>query len=689
MEHTVVIRQKPVRSGKHSTPDGAICGNGDIGVVLGNHEKGISLHIGKSDFWLSAEDEKRGGGIKPVGILNFDVPDKLYKNYYVEQKMDTGEIYCRFADENEHIQFLIFVSHSTGCVWIEAICSASDSKLNPKFVPSDIKKEKLENFEEDGVLYNRFIFDEDDLVFKLELNAAFKKVDCVERNIYVLSLSSSFDGEKELARIKKYTAKTFDQEREENQKWWKNFYSKSSVSSSDKFLEMNWYASQYLLAVCALNRDFPPGLYGNFITKDGVNWSGDYHLNYNYQGSFYGACSSNHVELTDCYSSPLFDIIDKGRRFARDFLDKKGVFYPVAIGPKGMLTEKSDDVWEKMFLGQRSNAIHSTDIMVMRWYATYDRNYARSIYPLFIEIANFWEDYLVVRDGIYNVVHDAVHEIPYYKSDFDPKDYENEINEENNLLTLGLLKMFFKCLLDISEELGVDAERRDKWRDIVENLHDFPTYERKGKTVFRYTSKGTDWNETNGLCIQHIYPCGQIGLGSDKKLIEISQNTFFSDDRWDDGNAGCSIYPCSARIGIDPKLIISKMKLNFKKFQLPNMLILHGGGCLENSSIASATINEMLLQSYEGILRFFPVWDNDIDCSFVNLRANGAFLVTADFYDGKIQSVKISSEKGRKLKIENPFESALISLDGNRFCTDDRIVEMNTNIGSVVIIEEN
>lgn len=228
-----------------------------------------------------------------------------------------------------------------------------------------------------------------------------------------------------------------------------------------------------------------------------MNWKGDYHLNYNYQGSFYGACSSNHVELTDCYAAPIMDMRERGKRFSKDFLGISGVFYPVGIGPMGMITEKSTDVWEKMFLGQRSNAVHATDIMVMRWYSTYDREYAKTVYPYFLDVADFWEDYLEKRDGIYNVVHDAIHEIPYYKDDFDPEEYKTEINEENNLLTLGLLKMFFKCIADMSKELGIDGERRKIWLDIAENLHDFPTFKRKGKKVFRYTTNGTDWNDSN------------------------------------------------------------------------------------------------------------------------------------------------------------------------------------------------
>ncbi|MEI7899998.1 MAG: sugar-binding domain-containing protein [bacterium] len=43
----------------------------------------------------------------------------------------------------------------------------------------------------------------------------------------------------------------------------------------------------------------------------------------------------------------------------------------------------------------------------------------------------------------------------------------------------------------------------------------FPTQERNGKTVFRYSEKGMAWCNGNTLGIQHIYPAGAIGLDSE------------------------------------------------------------------------------------------------------------------------------------------------------------------------------
>jgi hypothetical protein len=74
MNKTVVITKMPKLSGKESTPDGALCGNGDIGIVLGNAENGLRIYVAKNDMWLFCENGRLPGGIKPIGYIDIEVP---------------------------------------------------------------------------------------------------------------------------------------------------------------------------------------------------------------------------------------------------------------------------------------------------------------------------------------------------------------------------------------------------------------------------------------------------------------------------------------------------------------------------------------------------------------------------------------------------------------------------------------
>ncbi|MHC4627870.1 MAG: glycosyl hydrolase family 95 catalytic domain-containing protein, partial [Planctomycetota bacterium] len=86
---------------------------------------------------------------------------------------------------------------------------------------------------------------------------------------------------------------------------------------------------------------------------------------------------------------------------------------------------------------------------------------------------------------------------------------------------------------------------------------------------------------------------------------------------------------------------------------------------LEGNFAAAAGLQEMLLQSYSGSIRIFPAvpaaWE---DVSFKTLRAEGAFLITAERTAGRTHRVEITSEKGGLCRIENPFGQAEYEIEG-------------------------
>ena len=68
---------------------------------------------------------------------------------------------------------------------------------------------------------------------------------------------------------------------------------------------------------------------------------------------------------------------------------------------------------------------------------------------------------------------------------------------------------------------------------------------------------------------------------------------------------------------------------------------------LEGNFAFAASVQEMLLQSYSGVIEVFPAipktWKN---LSFKNLRAEGAFLISAEMKDGETEKLVLFSEKG-------------------------------------------
>ena len=118
----------------------------------------------------------------------------------------------------------------------------------------------------------------------------------------------------------------------------------------------------------------------------------------------------------------------------------------------------------------------------------------------------------------------------------------------------------------------------------------------------------------------------------------------------------------------------------------PNCYIWAHGGGIETLSAVPCTINEMMMQSYEGIIRIFPNWDRDMNGSFTNLRAYGAFLVSSSMQGGQIENVTLKSEKGRPCQMQNPWPGHKVKVvkNGKQWKTlKGDILKFKTNEGDI------
>lgn len=460
---------------------------------------------------------------------------------------------------------------------------------------------------------------------------------------------SDLDDQDFLAAAKKraaeLTASEIDAAAARHAAWWSKFWGKSSLEIPDKEIERRWYAALYVMASCSREGKVAPGLWGNWITTDHPLWHGDYHLNYNFQAPYYIVYSSNHPELSLPFYQAIWQSVPNGRAMAKRH-GWKGVHFPVSIGPWGLAPENPDGDW-----GQRSDAAFAALNFIWHYQYTQDVEFLRTTaYPYLREVAEFWEDYLKFENGRYVIYSDSIH--------------EGSGPDMNPLLSLGLLRTLFRNLVPMSADLDVDADRRTKWRHIGDHLSDYPVQERNGKTVFRYSEKGLAWYGSNTLGIHHIFPAGAIGLDGDPKLLEICHNTINEMARWHDGNGFSSWYTACVRVGYDPQTILARLRAECDRQSYPNLVLQYGGGGIENVA-GFLAVNEMLLQSHEGVIRLFPVWPQDQNSRFAGLRAVGALLVSAELKDGIVSGVTIHSEKGRDCALQNPWPGQEVRLVRN------------------------
>ncbi len=689
------ITSKPINTvdGKvlYKIPAGAMCGNGDLGVVFDNDEKDLVIHISKCDFWKFKPGAHGDGGIKTVGNLLIDNVD--LSDYNIKQYFDKGLLECKFG--NTEIEFFVAPEN---LVYFEIKAPLSEAFPCVSIEMPDTCDSVNSSFDENGIKCCSRKFEGEALSLESAVTMCCREIESKEEGNfkiarYCISVVSNFDNEEYIEKgIAMVNLCDYESDKERTQKKWQKFFSASKVTLEDKEIEKFYNSSLYHLAGCMGNKEFPPGLFGNFITDDFFPWAGDYHMNYNYEAPYYCIFASNHPELFDGYMTPVNEMREEASKFA-GFFGCKGYAFPVSFGPKALDVYSQPDCKEHgvLFLGQKSHAAYACVIPLMHWFSTYDKEYAlENYYDFVLNTAAFWEDYLVKKKGRYIIKNDAAHEIPYYRGKkFRYITHKGQIEAVNAINSLGLVKLLFNGIYDMAKELGLNAEKYPLWEDIIQNLSDFPTFIKKGKKCFRYSKRGIRWRDDNTVGLQHIYPASQIGFESGEKLLKIAKNTYFINDRRLDDNGSNSYLPAGARIGVDPHFLIEGIHQNIKEFGLPNRMFRHHGGGIEHLTMVPSTINEMLLQSYEGIIRLFPCWDKKSPASFENLRADGAFLVSAELKNKKISSIKIKSLKGRKCNLDFAYvKSVKRESDGEEipFTRNGNVISFKTQEDEVYLL---
>ncbi len=677
--------------------DGPITGNGDIGLTVSGPPAGQRYWISKNDFWKSGPEFQQAGP-SLIGGLDVRIDGLERSSYAIEQTLYEPVIASRFSNGRTTVSMEARVMAGDHVIVLELKTDKEPVSVDLRLWAKDgYGSETAEGKDGDLVWVSRK-FKTDDLLFPTEATVAMR---CLESGGNPLTLRpgrpatiiavvmTNHDSERFQAETLELASRLNRAElrrlRSEHDAWWRSFWAQSYVSIEDKVLEKYYYASQYILACCSRNVNFPPGLYGNWITKDRTSWSGDYHLDYNFQAPYWAAFSSNHVKLADPYDTPLLEQLPVFIRDARTFLQKKGAYASVMIGPKALTLRHKDKpglilqykgqldgdpfddiAGQPMFCGMKSNSVFAAMNMILRYFYTYDQDYVRKVYPYLIAVADFWEDTLTLENGRYVIRDDSVFEVGPWNG----KNWRAGYGDINPITSLGFLRVFFGALIEMSADIRADAGRRDKWKDILARLSDFPVRLENGRTRFRACGGGNglgankigvDWVMLHGL----VFPAPNIGLSSPPEEIAMVKNDLveIENKSWlDHGNAFQTVLIGAARVGMDPDALMAMARQKIAQSAYPNLWLFAEGGGLETCSGIPGMINEMMLQSHGGVIRVFPVFPPSQKASFYRLRTFGAFLASSSVDRGKIRFLLLESEKGRDCTVQNPWPGKNVSL---------------------------
>jgi hypothetical protein len=486
---------------------------------------------------------------------------------------------------------------------------------------------------------------------------------------------------------------------------WQSYWARSGVALGDDALERLWYRNLYFLH-CSLREGVTcPGLFGNWSYRNiGTAWHGDYHMNYNTQQPFWVTFSSNHVEKNLPYADLVDHLLPVSRKWAREYYGLRGAYFPHSAYPVPMTTlpyPTTDWGWE----------ICETPWTVqgLWWHYLYtmDETFLRErAFGPIRDAVLFLVDYMrrpECRGPQWG--DDAYHVFPTVA----PELYAIVPGLHKNydcLVDLTLIKFVFRAYLRACEVLGVsetEAETRRSVQDVLDHFPAYPTAESARGRVY-VSVPGEDpeivYNTPNSLMT--VFPGEEHGLHSSPEELTLLANTL-ANHRNEGGNELVFRSLQAARLS---RLDLEKFKRQVAYCTLPNgtctdmVLQIHGrysegtpydfmarmGVWIENFALP-AVVNECLMQSYTGTIRLFPNWPTDVRAEFHQLRAVGAFLVSALFDRGEVQWVRVVSERGQPLRLILPWPAgASIDIAGRLSQAEGPTLELPTKPGDVVLI---
>lgn len=471
--------------------------------------------------------------------------------------------------------------------------------------------------------------------------AAVETLDRSDLTLFV-ALASEFEAPNSVDRARTLSAEAaaagWDALYEQHAQAWQRYWMQSRVDVADEACERDWLAASYKLAITARSGRPAPCLYGVGVPYDGAPWRGDRHNNFpEYSSLFWGAFAANHAEQSLNYTEFVKAYLPDARRIAREVYEcGAGAAFPHCY------IDGTDVYWfhqtwaRSLFL----TAIHAQNCW---WHYQYfgDQAFLREqAYPVMRECATFYVELLKKNSpGDYTFWPTIATEIRGWTKDF-------ELNK-NCIEDLAHIKFLMRAGIEAATILGVDQPEREAWQGILDHLPAYPTVAVDGKEEFvDFAGQRERPRYNHTVPLAPLWPAEDPDVVHDPALRRIALNTLY-------------VYPWDKT-----RLTIACMRLGEHRRVWADLLDRAPGpqaaGGFASSVHGLLLLGEMLLTSWDGVVRVFPCWLLDRRARFADLRTKGAFLVSACCEEGRVRSLSVLSERGHPLRIASPWTRTVV-----------------------------
>ena len=481
-----------------------------------------------------------------------------------------------------------------------------------------------------------------------------------------------------------------DAELVSHEKWWKDFWEKSSVSLPDTILEKQYYLELYKMGCVARNNTPPISLQAVWTADNGSlpPWKGDIHNDLNTELSYWPFYAGNHLEGAESFTNWLWKVKDQNKKWTKNYFGIDGLNVPGVTTISG----KEMGGWIQYSMSPTTVAWLS-QYFYWQWKYSMDKTFLlKKCKPYFDEVHQYFKKILIID----SVTHK--YKLPLSSS---PEIHDNSINAWFKNWTnydLSLVKSFYKEYIEISQAAtGKYPASIEKEKSFLPELNTNET----GLTV----APGENLVESHRHMSPYmsIYPLNLLDVENENDKNIIKESLHHIEQKGTREWCGYSfswmanLYARSKEGDSAQKML----KIFATNFCSINSFHLNGdqkGGeysnftyrpfTLEGNFAFAKGIQEMLLQSHKGFIEIFPAipqsWK---DVSFTKLRTEGAFLISAKKENGVIDAVKIFSEKGGLMRLKLPFKTFYVMDIKKKYLLKEGVLEIKMKQGEEITVK--
>lgn len=414
-----------------------------------------------------------------------------------------------------------------------------------------------------------------------------------------------------------------------------------------KLSELYFAYGRYLLISCSREDTLPATLQGLWNKDMTPPWDSKYTININAQMNYWPAESTN---LSECHM-PLLKHIKTIAATGKETAQKM-------YGCRGFVAHHNTDIygdsapqdfWIPGSYWVMGGAWLCTHIYTHYEY-TLDKDFLEEYYPLLIESAQFFLDFLVEKDGYLVTCPSVSPENTYILPDGTKGCISYAVTMDNQIL-----RDLFNICIDASNVLGKNDEIIEKIKKALEKL--IPTRLASDGSIMEWIDEYEE-DEPGHRHISHLYglfPSNQISYEKTPELIEGAKKTLSKRLSRGGGHTGWSrawILNHYAMLRDGNKCFENLQKL-FENSTYPNLFDKHPPFQIDGNFGVTAGIANMLCQSTADRIIILPAlpdaWKNG---KVSGLRVKGAGTVDIEFSDSKLSKCDITFEKDTEMIVQ-------------------------------------